>query len=382
MVRILNIVTDEKFIDDVIECHDIFSEKVIHDYVIVGEKQESYKYIKKFPDRVKIVSSSSFLPYLKSNGFDAIFLHSFFVLDSNLIVEIPKQIKVFWFAWGYDIYSHIPDPFIKVDLYGVETKRIKKMLEPNDFKSKLRSFLKTVFCYDQIKSHVYYKAISRIDYFSGVLDFEYSLMENVRNFRAKKVTYTYNSISVMDSVNRECLCNGNNILIGNSADDTNNHLDVLKYIKNIDLGNSLIYIPLSYAGGQIYIDYVKNVYKSDFGDKFVPIDHFIPYQEYTQIMASCSVAIFAHERQQAIGNICAAFRKGCKVFLSETSNVYKYYKSLGMTVFSLQREFSSDALKTKLTDEQVIENIRILDRRACRETYIKDMNHILECIKI
>ena len=52
---------DEKFIDDVIECHDIFSEKVIHDYVIVGEKQESYKYIKKFPDRVKIVSSSSFL---------------------------------------------------------------------------------------------------------------------------------------------------------------------------------------------------------------------------------------------------------------------------------------------------------------------------------
>lgn len=385
MLHILNIIVDEKFIDNVIECHDLFAGSVLHDYVIVGNVL-SFKYIKRFSSRVKFVSNSNFLSYVNENKFDAIFLHSFFIISPNLILKIPKSIKVFWFAWGYDLYSYLPKPFIDADLLGPETQIIQKKIKKNiDWKKKLKAFVKEISFYNKLKIRSYYKAVSRIDYFSGVLDFEHSLMKKVSGFRAEKVTYTYNSISVMNFADGECHWKGrdktkNNILIGNSADYSNNHLDILKYFKNIDLGSSVIYIPLSYSGDPEYIDCVKSKYSERFGKNFVSMDTFIPYQEYTEIVSSCSVAIFAHERQQAIGNICAAFRNGCKVFLSETNRVYKYYKDLGMTVFSLQSDFTQEELNTPLADDLVEKNIKILNVRASRSTYIKDMEYILDCI--
>ncbi len=386
MLRILNIIVDEKFIDNVIECHDIFSEKVYHDYVIVGQKNEAFKYIKRFVNRVHQISNSEFSCYLKNNKFDAVFLHSFFIIDPKLIINIPKQIKVFWFSWGYDLYSYLPKPFININLLGPETEIIKKKTEQTIvWSKKLKSFIKDITFYNNYKNRCYYKAVSRIDYFSGVLDFEYSLMKKVPEFRAEKVTYTYNSIPVMNFADSGSHWKGrditkNNILIGNSADYSNNHLDILKYFKNIDIGYSVIYLPLSYSGELEYVDYVKSKYSERFGRNFVSMDTFIPYSEYTEIISSCSVAIFAHERQQAIGNICAAFRNGSKVFLSETNDVYKYYKDLGMTVFSLQHDFNQEELNTPLADELVEKNIQILNVRASRNTYIKDMNYIFDCI--
>lgn len=380
-VKVLNIVLDEKFIDDTIERHEIFQERMSCDYIFIDNKFQHFKYIKKYPERVKVIPESEFLSYLKGNFYDAIFLHSLGVLKPQLIVSIPKSIKVFWFAWGYDIYTIPKDPFIKVDLYGTETKKVKKTIEEKNvnWKIKLKSFIKEITFYNNYYTRQYYKAISRIDYFSGILDYEFYLMQNIPAFRAKKVNYRYCRIKP-DSTTDSNLFKGKNILIGNSADYSNNHLDILKYFKNINLGDSTVFVPLSYSGNREYVDCVKSKYSSAFGENFVPLENFMSYQEYYEILNSCSVMIFAHERQQAMGNIYTALKMGCKVYLSETNKVFSYYKNLGVTVFSIQKDLNQENINKPLTDEQIMNNKKILSQIVSRETYFKQINHIIDCI--
>ncbi|MCQ2209466.1 MAG: TDP-N-acetylfucosamine:lipid II N-acetylfucosaminyltransferase [Paludibacteraceae bacterium] len=384
-LRILNIINDEKFIDNVIECQDLFFMTSIHDYVIVGQEIKEFKYIKRLTSRIQFVKDRDFLSFIREMEYDAIFLHSYVVLKPELVLKIPKNIKVFWFAWGCDIYSLPLEPFIKIKLYGSETEKIVKKLSENASNiTKLKSLIKRITgykkIYDKLKSQIYYRSISRVDYFSGIIDIEYQLMTTIPNFRAKEVKYTYTSIVGMNTLPNGVRYNGNNVLIGNSAAISNNHLDILTYIKDVKLNDSIIYMPLSYAGPREYVDIVKKSYMDIFNDNFIPLDTFMDYQEYSKMISSCSVAIFFHERQQGLGNICLALRNGCKVFLSETSILYKYFKSHGINIFSLQSDFSQDEWNKPLTDEQIFENKQILYKLSCADTYIKNMNYIFDCV--
>ena len=90
--------------------------------------------------------------------------------------------------------------------------------------------------------------------------------------------------------------------------------------------------------------------------------------------------IFAHERQQAMGNIYTALKMGCKVYLSETNKVFSYYKNLGVAVFSIQKDLNQENINKPLTDEQIMNNKKILSQIVSRETYFKQINHIIDCI--
>src|SRR5690606_29664970 len=61
-----------------------------------------------------------------------------------------------------------------------------------------------------------------------------------------------------------------NILVGNSADPTNNHIEVLEYLKQFKIQNINIYTPLTY-GNKIYAKSVINKGIEIFGDKYYPL---------------------------------------------------------------------------------------------------------------
>lgn len=50
-----------------------------------------------------------------------------------------------------------------------------------------------------------------------------------------------------------------------------------------------------------------------FGDNFILLTEFLSPEEYAKILANVDVAIFAHRRQQALGNILALIYIGKKV---------------------------------------------------------------------
>lgn len=372
VLKIADVVSDEKFIDGVIECQDLTTITAEHEYVVVSDSNYDFRYISKYKNRVKYISPLRFLSYLEEKKIDAVFLHSFCVLSSSLIVKIPLNIKVFWFSWGYDIYNFpLSRPFVRLSLYGDKTSRI---LPQKRFS--LKSIIKELIGFRKKETNIQYKALNRIDYYSGVLEYEYELLKSNSEFRAKPVSYQYSNLSILFAEVDEKVYDGNNILIGNSGNQCNNHVDIIQYLQNVEIKRRKIYMPLSYAGVPEYISKVKSFYEKSFGGSFAPLDTFIPYNEYLNLISSCSVAIFAHERQQAIGNINMALQNGCKVFLSETNKVYGFYKSLGIVLFSLQSDLSQVELDTPLTKEQVMNNKQILHSRYCKETY---MNNLMKC---
>lgn len=375
MYRILNIVRDEKFIDDVITCHDMASGNCIHHYVIIG-KPVVLKYIH-FTSRIKFISEGSFLSYLLDNKYDAVYLHSLIVMQMALIAKIPQRVKVFWFSWGFDIYRDRGESIIYIKLHHEKTEALMKKLE-NSFLKKVKSIIKWVpnHVRDKKFNNEYVNAIKRVDYYSGVLPIEYDLCKKSSYFNAKRVVYKYLSPSSFSDISGVKSFSGNNILVGNSAAHENNHLDLIEYFKELDVSNRNIYVPLSYAGFPEYVQAVTCECGKIFGNSCRPLVDFISYDDYNKILQSCSVGVFFHERQQALGNIMLLLLMGCKVFLSETSIAYAHFKSLGVKVFSVQSELNQKEIDEELDNATKENNRKILNVGRSKSDYIKMMEDL------
>ena len=215
----------------------------------------------------------------------------------------------------------------------------------------------------------YKYAVNRVDYFSGVVPPEYDLMKQCSYFRAERVVYVYTNEASLNKYTQFTYgaC-GENIIVGNSAAPTNNHLDLLPYLTRLNLGSRKVYLPLSYAGRAKYVSAVHEAYQKELGSSVVGMLDFMPVQDYLAILRSCGVGIYFHERQQALGNIKSLMWNGGKAFLSETSVLYGYFKQLGLHVFSIQRDLTQTALDTPLSEEQRHQNRLILQRLGNRET--------------
>ena len=279
-------------------------------------------------------------------------------------------------------------PFIRLELIKKETqKELDKLNNPivtqksKSLKDYLRP-IKYIFCDSPTNKVVrqYYNAVKRVDYFSGILEYEYDLMKAVKGFRAKRVIFKYASRHNLENSDVAELYKGHNLLIGNSAASTNNHLDIIPFIKKLNLGERKIIIPLSYPNTKEYIEDIANAYHQEFGENVIVLKDFMPAQEYSKLISSCSVAIFFMERQQAIGNITLALKNGCKVFLSETNPVYSYYKDLGMKLFSVQQDLVQSEIDSPLSNEDIDNNREILSKRNNKKQYIQNMNYIYDCI--
>jgi hypothetical protein len=148
-----------------------------------------------------------------------------------------------------------------------------------------------------------------------------------------------------------------NILIGNSADPSNNHLEVFKKLQNININKVAIYVPLSY-GNKGYATEIIAIGKEMFGDCFNPITNFIPFDEYINFLYGINIAIFAHNRQQAVGNLVSLLGFGKKVYLNKNTTHYRYFKSHGIALYDLElfninNISTSDAKKNQSTIKQL-----------------------------
>ncbi|MGI2059774.1 TDP-N-acetylfucosamine:lipid II N-acetylfucosaminyltransferase [Shewanella baltica] len=134
-----------------------------------------------------------------------------------------------------------------------------------------------------------------------------------------------------------------NIQVGNSADPTNNHVQVFEQLNQLDIQNRVgkIYCPLSY-GNPVYADQIKHLGEVMFGDKFYPLIDFMPLSQYNQILDEVDIAIFAHNRQQAMGNIINLVGRGKTVYMRCDTSSYALLTRLGIKVCSLD-DLSLDA---------------------------------------
>lgn len=128
------------------------------------------------------------------------------------------------------------------------------------------------------------------------------------------------------------------ILVGNSGDPTNNHLKIFSNLLAYKNENITIYCPLSYGG--ISGSYAKQVAAKGaalFGDKFVALTEFMPFSEYLEFLGQIDIAIFAHQRQQGMGNTITLLGLGKKVYMRSDVNQWLFFKNLGINIFDFNK---------------------------------------------
>lgn len=384
MRKIVHFIIDCLFIDTTI---DLFNslENCENVYILIRNLPFQKKlYLK----NQSIIECSCFAikKYVQKESFaDIIILHSLYSLPMDIIPLVNRSIKLCWFSWGYDIYENQPPllPLVKIDnIYGKRTLEIFQSKNDSVITTKQKIRKKISEFLWPISKEMLERSINRVDFFSGVIPEEYDFLSMYSFFDAKKIIFSYpssNNIFSSEKINSDILVSYVNILIGNSATETNNHLDIFDLIAMVNLQGRQLVVPLSY-GNQYYKEKVIEEGKMLFGDKFIPITDFLPFDDYKSLLNSCSVAIFAHERQQAVGNILISLWNGSKVYLSKNSVVYKYFVSLGLYIYSIQDDLCDMSFSSMLSFNQIIENRKIISKHYSNEGIVNKIEKILEMI--
>lgn len=124
---------------------------------------------------------------------------------------------------------------------------------------------------------------------------------------------------------------GPDLLVGNSATPSNNHMELFQLLKSLDLEGRRLIVPLSYGDIQ-YADHVVALGQRMFGSRFVPLRDFLSADAFAEKIATCGFVFMNHVRQQATGNVTLSLFKGAKVFLRPANLLSHFYRRLGAVI--------------------------------------------------
>lgn len=365
-LKIIHIINDEKFLDAAYTAFEAaYPNK--NEFIVFANSKE-LKHLKLIKPKF-LPTYYLYSAYLiqKSIQADIVIFHSLHEGNLRILNALPKTIKTIWLGWGYDYYDLINAPLLK-------EKTLKYQQSLSDrHPIKLKSIIKNIIVPKVYKR----KLINKIDIFSPVLYEDYLLVkQSINNFTLKYVSWNYGTLE--DDLIRGFegkSVNGNNILLGNSASLTNNHLDALELLKTINLGPRKVVAPLSY-GDLAYKNYIIGQSKATLGSAFTPLIDFMPIDDYIEILQSCSIVIMNHLRQQALGNIVIALYLGAKVFLNKENPIYQFFINLDAVIYDI--ESLGSEMDSKLTQPQIDKNRQILQEYWGREVILDKTTNIIK----
>lgn len=159
-----------------------------------------------------------------------------------------------------------------------------------------------------------------------------------------------------------------NIQVGNSADPSNNHIEVLEKLLPFKDENICIFVPLSY-GSEEYAQSISKKGKEWFGDKFNPITAFMPFEQYLSFLGSIDIAIFNHKRQQAMGNTITLLGLGKTVYIRSDTTQWQFFKDKGIDIGDVDELSNLNQLPTK-------NNIEIVKSYFSEANYFEQLNEL------
>lgn len=280
--------------------------------------------------RIKKISEFiQLLIYL--NKADKIILHGLFDWKIIIILFFQPWLlkKCYWIMWGGDLYYH----------------KIKK----TTWKTKVYSFFRK-------------QVIKKIGHFITYIKGDYKLAQKWYGSSGEYhecFMYPSNLYKKYDIKQKEHTTI--NIQLGNSADPSNNHIDVLNKLIKYKDEDIKIFAPLSY-GDQAYAQDVIKKGKELFGDKFVALTEFMPFEKYLEFLGDIDIAIFAHKRQQAMGNTITLLGLGKKVYMRSDITPWQLFDSLDVKVYDVAN------VEIDLMDE----NIKKENQEKIKEYFSKE----------
>ena len=128
-----------------------------------------------------------------------------------------------------------------------------------------------------------------------------------------------------------------NILVGNSATETNCHFEVFNKLAKHKQKNIKIFVPLSYGNNQ-YAEDVITYGEGIFHEKLIPLKNFMPFDKYVNFLNNMDIIIFGHNRQQGMSNLVITLGFGKKVYMKTNTTHCELFKNLGIYTFDFNQE--------------------------------------------
>ena len=236
--------------------------------------------------------------------------------------------KVFiWGLWGYELYNVVN--YFKPNSENAYSTEVRR---ESTIKQRIRDF----YTYNW----VYARAIRKIDICLFLLESDFKLLTQAVKTKANWYTSCYQTIENLFGNSAPFDVRGNAILIGNSSTPSNRHPYLFKKLKELDLSERKLLVPLSY-GDLTYQKTVISEGEKLFDNSFSPITTFMNLDDYIDHLKECSHAIFGHKRQQAFGNILMMLYAGSKIYLSKENPLYAWFKSRNIHIYSIEEELNN-----------------------------------------
>jgi len=303
--------------------------------------------IKKYPiqvDESVFTHQNGRLGYLnllvKLYFAEKIIIHGLFDVYLLLMLMINPWLlkKCYWVIWGADLYSF--------------------MYPKDNIKYKIIEKIKRV-------------VIRKIGYLLTYIQGDVNIARKQYGAKGQyleTIVYLSNVVKLQDiKLKNEDVVK---ILIGNSADPTNEHLEILEKLRFLKDQNIQIIAPLSY-GNEDYAQKVAKFGTEIYGNKFKGIRNFIPYTEYLSLLETVDIAIFNHKRQQAMGNTINLVGLGKTVYLRNSTTQWDFFKNLSIDVLDI----NNFDLKNTVDSQK---NRKIVSDYFSKENLIKQWSNILK----
>ncbi|WP_353894436.1 TDP-N-acetylfucosamine:lipid II N-acetylfucosaminyltransferase [Proteinivorax hydrogeniformans] len=342
---ILHIRRNEKFNNAYINfVNNNFNSKA-HEFVIIG-RDYGFKIPnnKNISDLKKINLQNLIRLLKKMYKAKKIIIHGLFNSRVLLILFLNPVLlkKVSWVVWGDDLYC-----------YRNKNKSLK---------SKLREYVRK-------------KSITNFGAVCTLVEGDFELARKWYDVKGQ-----YKPAKYIDVKSRKCLIDmiknekrkvGDKTIIhlGNSATETNNHIEMLKILGKFKNENIEIRCPLSY-GSEEYRDEVIRCGKNIFGDKFKPITHFIKKDKFYDLLNEVDIGVFNNDRQQGLGNINPLISLGKKVYLRSNTTVWDSLEGKGIKIYKLEsvRQLNfKEFITFPSSDREWNKNLKLKDLENIKE---------------
>ncbi|WP_168175734.1 TDP-N-acetylfucosamine:lipid II N-acetylfucosaminyltransferase [Nautilia sp. PV-1] len=300
-----------------------------------------------------------------------------FIGRKNTQYEIQEYQNIIWIDKKTKVFSLLRYLYKadKIIIHGLWNRHFLKILYLNPWLLKKSYWIMWGgdFYFPEKQSWVKKQVIKKMGNFITYIEGDYELVKKwykaegnyYKCFMYPSNLYKDVSFDVEKKLNRNII-----IQIGNSADPTNNHFEILEKLSKYRDENIKIYAPLSY-GDIVYAEKVIKEGKKIFKDKFIPLTDFMQFDKYLEFLNNIDIAIFAHNRQQAMGNIITLLGLGKKVYMKSDITPWQMFNELGIKVFDVEN------IKLSLLDEKTKkENIEKIKIHFSEENLKKQLEEI------
>lgn len=194
-----------------------------------------------------------------------------------------------------------------------------------------------------LRTRLYEKARKKlIPYFPEIAAFvkdDFEIVRKVYNSHAEYIPILYPipvNLEHLTEIPLKQVQGEIKIMIGNSGDESNEHIEVLQKLARFSDENIQLICPLSYGGSVEYRDRVCAEGRRIFGKKFMAVKEMMQADDYARFLSDVDIVLMNHQRQQGLGNIMALLFLEKKVFMRKNTTSYDFLVENGCKIESIE----------------------------------------------